>query len=131
MIELLRHQKLEEALAFATQELAPLAEEHPALLDELEKCMVLCLWDKDTNIPADAPDYIQQWLDPMHRLHVAEEVNMALLAAQGEPAESKLSTLLQYLQWGDELVGPDGPGRLEHWSALSLDGPWPVVPADN
>ncbi|WFD20133.1 hypothetical protein MCAP1_002377 [Malassezia caprae] len=131
MMELLRQQQLEEALALATEELAPLAEEHPALLDELEKCMSLCLFDAHMPIPADAPAYAQQWLDPMHRLHVAEEVIMVLLTAQGEPSDAKLPVLLQYLQWGDELVGPDGPAQLDDWTALALDGAWPPVPRDD
>lgn len=127
-MELLRQQQLDEALTLATEELAPLAEEHPALLDELEKCMSLCLLDANMPIPADAPAYAQQWLDLMHRLHVAEEVNVALLAAQGDPSEAKLPVLLQYLQWGDELLGPDGIAQQDDWTTLVLDGAWPSVP---
>jgi len=130
MMELLRQQLLDEALEFAAEELAPLAEDHPALLYELEKCMSLCLLDTRMPIPTDAPAYAHLWLDPMHRLHVAEEVNMALLAAQGDPSEAKLPILLHYLQWGDDLVGSNGLAQLDDWSVLSLDGEWPPVPWD-
>ncbi|WFD27334.1 hypothetical protein MNAN1_002330 [Malassezia nana] len=130
MVELLRQQQLDEALAFATEHLAPLAEEYPVLLDELEKSMSLCLFDMHMPLPDRAPAYAHQWQDPMHRLYVAEDVNMALLAAQGEPAEAKLSTLLQYAQWGDALVGPGGLGQLDGWPTLSFQGAWPHVPRD-
>lgn len=129
-MELLRQQQLDEALTFAAEHLAPLAEEYPVLLDELEKSMSLCLFDTHMPLPACAPAYAHQWLDPMHRLYVAEDVNMALLAAQGEPAEAKLSILLQYAQWGDAMVGPGGLGQLEDWPTLSFEGAWPHVPWD-
>ncbi|POY76036.1 hypothetical protein BMF94_0759 [Rhodotorula taiwanensis] len=48
LIELIRAQHIPEALAFAQNELAPLAEEHPRFLKELEKTMALLAFELPT-----------------------------------------------------------------------------------
>lgn len=51
LIELIRGQHIPEALAFAQNELAPLAEEHPKFLKELEKTMALLAFELPTLVP--------------------------------------------------------------------------------
>ncbi|GAA5993788.1 hypothetical protein JCM10908_000747 [Rhodotorula pacifica] len=48
LIELIRAQEIPTALAFAQNELAPLAEEHPRFLKELEKTMALLAFELPT-----------------------------------------------------------------------------------
>ncbi|KAK9897862.1 hypothetical protein P389DRAFT_169877 [Cystobasidium minutum MCA 4210] len=47
LIELIRQKKIEEALIFAQEELAPRGEEHPEFLNDLESTMTLLAYDVD------------------------------------------------------------------------------------
>lgn len=47
LIELIRQKKVDEALTFAQEELAPRGEEHPEFLSELEQTMTLLAYDVD------------------------------------------------------------------------------------
>ncbi|TNY20644.1 lish motif-containing protein, partial [Rhodotorula diobovata] len=105
LIELIRAGEVGHALAFAQHELAPLAEEHPRFLKELERTMALLAFE----LPVLAalppmPPHISSLLDPSQRLRTARELNAAILHAQGHPAESKLPQLLGVMTWGEGLL---------------------------
>ncbi|PRQ70084.1 lish motif-containing protein, partial [Rhodotorula toruloides] len=111
LIELIRGQHIPEALAFAQNELAPLAEEHPKFLKELEKTMALLAFELPTLLPP-MPATISSLLDPSQRLRTARELNAAILAAQGHAAEPKLPQLMTMMNWGEGLLlekGVDWP----------------------
>lgn len=50
LIELIRQKKIDEALVFAQEELAPRGEEHPEFLEELEQTMTLLAYDIDLSV---------------------------------------------------------------------------------
>lgn len=50
LIELIRQKKIDEALIFAQEELAPRGEEHPEFLEELEQTMTLLAYDIDLSV---------------------------------------------------------------------------------
>ncbi|GAA6001933.1 glucose-induced degradation complex subunit GID8 [Rhodotorula paludigena] len=155
LIELIRAREIPLALAFAQNELAPLAEEHPRFLKELERTMALLAFELPTmsvggadaaappsaagDEPAAAaaaastkkskkdkkgastsggakddaaippmPLHISALLDPSQRLRTAQELNAAILHAQGHPAEPKLPKLMSVMNWGEGLLSEKG-----------------------
>merc|ERR1719452_284559 len=83
LIELIREQKVEEALQFAAEHLAERGEEDSAVLQELERTLAL--------------------LAPAHRQQVASELNAAILRAEhAESSQSKLAIMLKRLLWAQE-----------------------------
>lgn len=98
LIELIRDGNVERALEFAQEEVAPKGEANPEFLIELEKSMTLLLLAPN-GVPLTGNADL---LDPYHRIRVANEVNAALLSAQGQEAESKLPSLLKLLLWSQD-----------------------------
>nr|GMC78819.1 protein GID8 homolog [Ipomoea batatas] len=76
LIELIRHHKVEEALEFAHEELAPRGEENYGFLDELERTMTLLAFEDVENCP------LGELVDMSQRLKTASEVNAAILTSQ-------------------------------------------------
>lgn len=126
MIELIRQKKVEDALVFAQEELAPRGEEHPEFLAELERTMTLLAYDvdaasvsntedaakamtgrKDTEIgeKTGIPAFITSLLHPAHRQSTAAQVNAAILTSQSHGPAPKLPNLLRMLAWGESLLG--------------------------
>eukprot|EP00002_Diphylleia_rotans_P036016 TRINITY_DN789_c0_g2_i1.p1 TRINITY_DN789_c0_g2~~TRINITY_DN789_c0_g2_i1.p1 ORF type:complete len:227 (-),score=73.36 TRINITY_DN789_c0_g2_i1:296-976(-) len=93
LIELIRAGKIEEALDFAQEELAPRGEENPQLLLELERTMALLAFEN----AADSP--VSDLLDSSQRQKTASELNAAILASQGQEKDPKLPNLLKLLTW--------------------------------
>jgi hypothetical protein len=93
LIELIRQEKTNEALAFAQEELAPHAEQNPELLDDLEQTMTLLLFD------TNAPPSVARLLDPIQRQRTASELNAAILASECQIQEPKLPNLFKLLSW--------------------------------
>ncbi|WFD31725.1 hypothetical protein MSPP1_002764 [Malassezia sp. CBS 17886] len=137
MIELLRSGELDEALAFASEALAPLAEEHPDLLSELETTMSLVLFDMpgaascssgaaSLNAPAcvPPPPQVAQLHGLSHRQRVACELNSAILTAEGHNSVARLPQLFRMFMYGEQLLSANGPGR-ENFPRLSLDASKP------
>lgn len=60
---------------------------------DLEKTMSLFVLDSQQS---------SELLDPYHRIHVANEVNSAILASQGQDQGSKLPSLLKLLLWSED-----------------------------
>ncbi|PWN47917.1 hypothetical protein IE53DRAFT_389923 [Violaceomyces palustris] len=127
LIELIRAGQINEALAFAAEELAPRGEEHPDLLPELERTMALLAFDiPKVGVPGNgslaAPPYVAELLAPSQRLRTAGELNAAILASQSQGRDPKLPQLIKMLSYGEELLGMSGPGKWE-FPKLDLEGP--------
>ncbi|GAA5928946.1 hypothetical protein JCM1841_006425 [Sporobolomyces salmonicolor] len=138
LIELIRANRIPDALAFAQTELAPRGEEHPQFLKELERTMALLAFEMPTLGPAapspsgavlstpttgkkskktsttavealpPMPPSISSLLDPSQRLATALELNTAILSAQGHAELPKLPGLLGVLNWGEGLLSERG-----------------------
>lgn len=107
LIELIRAKKVDEALTFAQQELAPRGEEHPEFLSELEKTMTLLAYDVDITSTASqdsVPAFVASLLHPSHRQTTATEVNSAILLTQSHGPTPKLPNLLKILSWGEGML---------------------------
>ncbi|KAK0533598.1 hypothetical protein OC842_002928 [Tilletia horrida] len=140
LIELIRVGRVDEALLFAAEELAPRAEEHLELLPELERTMALLAFD----LPAPAlslsldgdgkwedggaaaassgllpesvllpPPHIASLLSASQRLQTAGELNAAILASQAQGRVPKLPQMLMMMKYGEDLLSVTGPGRTE------------------
>ncbi|GLJ35132.1 hypothetical protein SUGI_0707150 [Cryptomeria japonica] len=93
LIELIRSGKLQEALEFAQEELAPRGEENHAFLEELERTVALLAFEDASNCP------LSELLDISQRLKTASEVNAAILTSQSREKDPKLPSLLKMLIW--------------------------------
>ncbi|KAL4556189.1 hypothetical protein LXL04_038832 [Taraxacum kok-saghyz] len=76
--ELIRNGKVEEALEFAQEELAPRGEENQSFLEELERTVALLAFED---------------------VRIALEVNAAILTSQSHEKDPKLPSLLRMLLW--------------------------------
>ncbi|KAK9064232.1 hypothetical protein SSX86_015612 [Deinandra increscens subsp. villosa] len=93
LIELIRNGKVEEALEFAQEELAPRGEENQSFLEELERTVSLLAFEDVKNSP------VGDLLDISQRLKTASEVNAAILTSQSHEKDPKLPGLLRMLLW--------------------------------
>ncbi|KAA3489105.1 glucose-induced degradation protein 8-like protein [Gossypium australe] len=93
LIELIRNGKVEEALEFAQEELAPRGEENQSFLEELERTISLLAFEDTSNCP------VGELLDISQRLKTASEVNAAVLTSQSHEKDPKLPSLLKMLIW--------------------------------
>lgn len=93
LIEFIREGKVEEALDFAQEHLAKRGMENRELLEELERTMVLLLFDQKDDSP------VSELLDYTHRQKTASELNAAILTSQSQAKDPKLPTLLKLLAW--------------------------------
>ncbi|KAG5622638.1 hypothetical protein H5410_007856 [Solanum commersonii] len=93
LIELIRNGKVEEALEFAQEELAPMGEENQSFLEDLEKTVALLAFEDVSKCPAG------ELLDVSQRLKTASEVNAAILTSQNHEKDPKLPSLLKMLIW--------------------------------
>ena len=99
-IEFIRQGRVEEAIQFAQDELAPRGEESPEFLSELEKTMALLAFDSAPN----PPPAIAELLSPSQRMKTAGEVNAAILESLSQGKEVKLMGLLKLLCWGETML---------------------------
>ncbi|KAG2449028.1 hypothetical protein HYH02_005780 [Chlamydomonas schloesseri] len=93
LIELIRGGDTEGALDFAAENLAPLAEEHPRFLEELERTVALLAFEDTKSSP------VGDLMDVAQRQKTASELNAAILAAQAQEREPRLPLLLKLLLW--------------------------------
>ncbi|KAI3868680.1 hypothetical protein MKX03_007480 [Papaver bracteatum] len=93
LIELIRNGKVEEALEFAQEELAPRGEENQTFLEELERTVSLLAFEDFSKCP------VGELLDISQRLKTASEVNAAILTSQSHEKDPKLPSLLKMLIW--------------------------------
>lgn len=90
-IEMIRNGKVEEALEFAQEELAPRGEENQTFLEELERTVTLLVFEDAANSP------LGDLLDISQRMRTASEVNAAILTSQSHEKDPKLPSLLKLL----------------------------------
>lgn len=125
---MIRGGDIANALQFASEELAPRAEEHPDLLPELERTMALLAFElprsantststvvgrkAGTNTSLEAPPHIAELLQPAQRLRTAGELNAAILASQSQGREPKLPRLLKMLCHGEGILSGPAEGKV-------------------
>lgn len=120
LIELIRENKVEEALNFAQENLAPRGEENEAFLEELEKTVALLAFEDVSTCP------VKDLLDFSQRQKTAGELNSAILASEGKEREPRLPGLLKLLTWAqqkldEKIVYP----RINDLSSGKLEDPPP------
>jgi len=94
LIELIREQRVDEAIEFAQNHLAERGEEDPKVLQELERTMALLAFDDPFSSP------FSDLLSLSHRQQIASEVNEAILKAEHvDSGSSKLANCLKLLIW--------------------------------
>ncbi|KAI8926758.1 CTLH/CRA C-terminal to lish motif domain-containing protein [Entophlyctis helioformis] len=93
LIELIRLGRINDAIEFAQEELAPRGEENPEFLEELERTMALLAFDDTRTSP------VGDLLDNSQRQKTASELNAAILTAQCQEKDPKLPSLLKMLVW--------------------------------
>lgn len=141
LIELIRTGDITEALRFASENLAPRAEEHPDLLPELERTMSLLAFElprlaggfnaastsggnsSSKKGTLEVPLHISELLAPAQRLRTAGELNAAILASQSQGREPKLPQLIKMLSFGESLLAKEAKlsfPRLDLVGALQL-----------
>ncbi|XP_050518454.1 glucose-induced degradation protein 8 homolog isoform X1 [Diabrotica virgifera virgifera] len=97
LIELIRNNRIEEALAFAQSHLSEAGEEDPSVLSELERTVALLAFEEPLSSP------FGDLLAPSHRQKVASEVNAAILKMEHqENTAPQVSTLLKLILWGQD-----------------------------
>jgi hypothetical protein len=93
LIEFIRSDKINDAIVFAQQELAPRGEENPEFLMELERTMALLAFDSIASSP------VGDLFEASQRQKTASELNAAILTAQCQDKDPKLPNLLKMLIW--------------------------------
>lgn len=120
MIELLRADKLEDALVFGQDYLAPVVEENPEEFAPLmEQVMTLVLFPQTTSSQV-LPESLRALYSQEHRAKTAQMVNLALLESFVQaPVESKLPNLLKLFAWSQQALGTNQPPfQLENYFNL-------------
>lgn len=118
LIELIRNGKVDEALDFAQEELAPRGEENETFLEELERTVALLAFEDASNCP------VGYLLDMSQRLKTASEVNAAILTSQSHEKDPKLPSLLKMLIWAqNQLDEKAAYPRINDLSSAALEDP--------
>ncbi|KAF8029881.1 hypothetical protein BT93_E2334 [Corymbia citriodora subsp. variegata] len=118
LIELIRNGKVEEALEFAQEELAPRGEENQSFLEELERTVALLAFEDVSNCP------VGDLLDMSQRLKTASEVNAAILTSQSHEKDPKLPSLLKMLVWAQNQLDEKAVyPRINDLSTAKLEDP--------
>ncbi|XP_011027909.1 PREDICTED: glucose-induced degradation protein 8 homolog [Populus euphratica] len=118
LIELIRNGKVNEALQFAQEELAPRGEEDHSFLEELERAVALQAFEDVSNCP------VGDLLDISQRLKTASEVNAAILTSQSHEKDPKLPSLLKMLLWAqNQLDEKAAYPRIKNLSTAMLEDP--------
>lgn len=112
---MIRQGSFQEALEFATEEMAPRGEEHPEFLEELERTMALLAFQDSIDSP------VQELLHPGQRQKTASELNAAILISQSQEKDPKLPNLLKMLAWSQEQLDERmNYPRIENWVKADL-----------
>ncbi|CAL5412175.1 unnamed protein product [Camellia sinensis] len=128
LIELIRNGKVEEALEFAQEELAPRGEENQSFLEELERTVALLAFNDVSNCP------VGELLDVSQRHKTASEVNAAILMSQSHEKtlvnknrkvpDPKLPSLLKMLVWAqNQLDEKAAYPHIKDLSTATLEDP--------
>ncbi|KAL2524181.1 LisH and RanBPM domains containing protein [Abeliophyllum distichum] len=118
LIELIRNGKVDEALEFAQEELAPRGEENQSFLEELERTVALLAFEDVTRCP------VGELLDVSQRMKTASEVNAAILTSQSHEKDPKLPSILKMLIWAQNLLDEKAAyPRISNLSTAALEDP--------
>ncbi|KAG6517157.1 protein GID8 homolog [Zingiber officinale] len=118
LIELIRSGKIEEALEFAQEELAPRGEENQSFLEELEKTVSLLVFEDAKNCPYG------DLLDVSQRLKTASELNAAILTSQSHEKDPKLPSMLKMLIWAQNQLDEKAVyPKINNLTAAALEDP--------
>jgi hypothetical protein len=117
LIELIRAGKLEEALEFAQEYLAPQAQECPEFLEELERTVSLLAFDNVKDSP------VSDLLDIAQRQKTATELNAAILSSQCQEKEPRLPYLLKMMIWAQNQLDPKTYPRMTNLVDGTLSPP--------
>ena len=98
LIELIRAQRLEEALQFAQRHLCEYGENCAPIQEELERTMALLAFDN----PSESP--FRDLLAPLQRQRLSAQVNAAILAFENTESSAKLAVLIRMLLWSQDLL---------------------------
>lgn len=93
LIELIRNEQIDEAVAFAQLDLGPRAASEQDMLKEVEKCMSLIVFGNHLDSPSSSLLALEQ------RHLVANDVNEVILASQGEKKDSRLCCMIKRLPY--------------------------------
>ncbi|KAL4310250.1 hypothetical protein GQ457_01G046680 [Hibiscus cannabinus] len=117
LIELIRHDRTEEALQFAQEELAPRGLENESFLEELERTVFLLAFKDVSNCP------VRELLDESQRLKTASEANKAILTSQNHEKDPKLDRLVKMVIWAQNQLDVKAvyPRQNDLWSARLED----------
>lgn len=124
---MIRAGRIDEALHFATLELAPRGAQNPEFLADLERTMALLAFpnlarEENTDDPAYAP--ITQLMRRTQRIKVAKELNAAILESQGQGMETKVGGLVRLMTWGEDRLNKAGvrvsDDRGKQWADVVL-----------
>ncbi|KAK8494510.1 hypothetical protein V6N12_034672 [Hibiscus sabdariffa] len=116
-IELIRHGRMEEALQFAHEELAPRGLQNASFLEELERTVSLLVFKDVSNCP------VRELLDESQRLKTASEANAAILTSQNHEKDPKLDRLVKMVIWAQNQLDEKAvyPRQNDLWSARLED----------
>jgi len=95
LIELIRENRIEDALKFASEQLAERGEEDTSVLNELERTLALLAFEDPHLSP------FSDLLSHSHRQKIASELNAAILKAEHtqQNSQPKMATVLKLLLW--------------------------------
>ncbi|KAI5750366.1 hypothetical protein M8J76_015134 [Diaphorina citri] len=94
LLELIRENKIEEALHFAQEQLSESGQSDPDILNELERTMALLAFGEPMNSP------FGDLLNQAHRQKVASQLNTAILKMEHHESTSpRLLNLLKIILW--------------------------------
>lgn len=105
LIELIRADRVKDAISFAQNSLAPKVEQNPTLLAELERTLLLLAYPN----PFDSAE--ADLLSQHQRQNTASRLNAAVLSAQSQDTEAALLMMLRRLSWEH--------GELQHRHGIS------------
>ncbi|XP_017771341.1 PREDICTED: glucose-induced degradation protein 8 homolog [Nicrophorus vespilloides] len=120
LIELIRNNRVEEALAFAQSHLSEAGEEDPSVLSELERTVALLAFEDPLTSP------FGDLLQPTHKQKIASEVNAAILKMEHQECTlPKLSTLLKLILWAQDKLDKKNPKypKMTDLSLGKIEGP--------
>lgn len=98
LIELISEGKIEDALNFAEAELAPLGEDSPECMEDLEEAMALFAFPDKAGCP------VKHLLEPAQRQMTASEINRSILESQSQDTRPWLHWLLKLLMYSQKLL---------------------------
>lgn len=118
---MIRAGKVEEALEFAQEKLAPSGKDNPALLEELERTMALMAFENASKISVEE---VKELLNDKQRRKTANELDAAVLKSLSDEKCPSLPSILKMLmleqnQLDEKVSYP----RINNIVGATLEGP--------